>query len=374
MSELSSSSGSKSDTLSPPMVSIVIPVRNEASHLGALLDDLLNQDYPAERYEILVTDGESTDRTKEVVENFARRARVRILCLPNPRRLSSAGRNVGVHASHGDIIVFIDGHCRVPNRSLLQTSADLIQQTGAGCLCRPQPLAAPDNSWFQQVVAQVRSTFLGHGPESTIYLKEFQGYVNPMSSGAIYKRSVFDQIGVFDESFDACEDVEFNYRVHKAGLRSYLSTSLAVVYRPRATPSALFKQLFRYGRGRFRFVLKHPGAASVMQLIPAAFVSWLIVGAAASFASSLAAKLYLASLVAYGVVVLWYSAGLGIRHGIRELAVAPLVYALLHTGLGSGFLAEGLKSLWAKPAAMLKSLPARRTPERAVRRSTGGKE
>jgi len=231
------------------MISVVIPVHNEAAHLGALFEDLLHQDYPTDRYEILVVDGESTDQTRGVVENFARSARVRILCLPNPRRLSSAGRNVGVRASRGDFILFIDGHCRLPGPAFLRHTVRLFEDTGADCLCRPAILETDDNTWFQNVVAHVRSTFLGHGSDSTIYVTDFKGFVNPASAGAFYRRSVFDTVGMHDEGFDACEDVEFNHRVHKAGLRSYLSSSLAVVYRPRSTPFGVFSQLFRYGRG-----------------------------------------------------------------------------------------------------------------------------
>ena len=326
------------------MISVVIPVHNEAAHLGALFEDLLNQDYPVDRYEIVVVDGESTDQTREVVGSFARSARVRILCLPNPRCLSSAGRNVGVRASRGEFILFIDGHCRLPGPAFLRQTVGLFEETRADCLCRPANLETAGNKWFQNVVAHVRSTFLGHGPDSTIYVTDFKGFVDPTSAGAFYRRSVFDKVGMHDEQFDACEDVEFNHRVHKAGLRSYLSSSLAVVYRPRATPFAVFRQLFRYGRGRFRFMLKHRDAASVTQLIPAAFVGWLLVGALGSLASPVVAKLYLLSLAAYGAVVLWYSIGLGLRYGLRDLAAAPLVYVLMHTGLGAGFWAELGKS------------------------------
>jgi succinoglycan biosynthesis protein ExoA len=374
MSEVARTASITTNPGTLPILSVVIPVRNEAANLEPLFRDLLSQEYPADRYEILVADGESTDGTREYVESLARSTRVRVLWLSNPARLSSAGRNVGARASGGELILIIDGHCRLPGPTYLRDTARIFESTGADCLCRPANLEADGNTWFQSLVAHVRSTFLGHGPDSTIYVKGFEGFVNPTSAGAFYRRSVFDAVGFHDEVFDACEDVEFNYRVHKAGLRSFLSSSLAVTYRPRSTPFGVFKQLYRYGRGRFRFMSKHSDATSVTQLVPAVFVTWLLLGAAGSFASSLIARLYLASLVFYGAVVLWYSVGLGIRYGIREMAVAPLVYLLMHTGLGAGFLAEGLMSLWANPVALLTSLLSRRASERPVRRSTGSKE
>jgi cellulose synthase/poly-beta-1,6-N-acetylglucosamine synthase-like glycosyltransferase len=281
---------------------------------------------------------------------------------------------VGVRASRGDFILFIDGHCRLPGPAFLRHTVRLFEDTGADCLCRPANLETHGNTWFQNVVAHVRSTFLGHGPDSTIYVTDFKGFVNPTSAGAFYRRSVFDTVGMHDEGFDACEDVEFNYRVQKAGLRSFLSSSLAVVYRPRSTPLGVFGQLFRYGRGRLRFMLKHPDAASVTQLIPAACVGWLFLGALGSLVSTVVAKLYLASLAIYGAVVLCYSIGLGLRYGVRELVVAPLVYVVVHTGLGAGFWAEAFESLWTKPVGMFKAFALRRAASGRVRRSSDSKE
>jgi hypothetical protein len=182
--------------------------------------------------------------------------------------------------------------------------------------------------------------------------------VDPTSSGAIYRRFVFNRVGFFDESFDACEDVEFNYRVFCTGLRSYLSSRLAVSYKARTKPGALFRQLFRYGRGRFRFVCKHPGAVSVGQFIPPAFVGWLVLGGAGSLLVRPVADVYAASLVAYATLVLWFSIRLALRYGWRELVAAPLVYFLMHVGLGSGFWAEAVNSLRRKPpeASEAKSL------------------
>jgi succinoglycan biosynthesis protein ExoA len=351
-----------------PLITIVVPVRNEAAHLRNLLKDLLAQEYPTDRYEIIVADGKSTDGTPEITKEFESCVGPRVVLVQNPKRLSSAGRNVGVRTSRGEIIIFIDGHCRVSNRKLLAEVFSLMEETGADCLCRPQPLAAPDNTWFQNVVARVRTTFLGHGPESTIYVNDFHGFVDPTSSGAIYKRSIFDRFGFFDERFDACEDVEFNYRVFRAGLRSYLSSRLAVSYKARSKPGALFRQLFRYGRGRFRFMRKHPDAASVGQFIPPAFVGWLALGAAASLVSRPAADIYVTSLVAYATLVLWSSIRLALRYGWRELVAAPLVYFLMHAGLGSGFWAEAANSMWRKPPEVSES-KSLSTLENAARRS-----
>ncbi len=336
-----------------PLISVVVPVHNEEAHLGALFEDLLKQEYPTDRYEILVADGNSTDRTREIVERYARESVPRVLWLPNPRQLSSAGRNVGVEASRGELILFIDGHCRIPSPTLFLDTARIMQATGADCLCRPQPLTCPENTWFQDVVAHARATLIGHGRDSTIYATDQEGFVDPTSAGATYHRSVFDRVGRYDERFDACEDVDFNYRVFKAGLRSYLSSRCAISYRPRSSLRGLFKQLVRYGRGRVRFLRKHPDALTISQLVPVAFVAWLAGGALASCVSTFAAKVFLATLATYAGLVLAFSGWLGLRHGWRYFVVAPAVYLAVHVGLGVGLWAEAgrpvLEWLRARP-------------------------
>jgi succinoglycan biosynthesis protein ExoA len=340
--------GDKSNKESSPFISIVIPVRNEEKHLGAVLEGLLGQDYPADRYEISVVDGNSTDGTARVVEEAAKRSATRIKLLANPGQLSSAGRNVGVRHSSGELIVFIDGHCHIPSREFLLDTARYFQSTGADCLCRPQPLTAPDSNWLQRIVADVRGSLIGHGLDSTIYSSTLEGFVDPTSSGASYRRDVFDRVGLYDERLDACEDVEFNHRVFRAGLRAYISPRLTVQYHARSSLSGLWKQMVRYGRGRYRFNNKHPQAFSITQVIPALFLVWLLFGSVGSVISARIAQMLLWSTAAYGAVIVASSIALGLRRGWRHAITAPSVYLTIHFGLGYGFLAELAQALRRK--------------------------
>ena len=67
-------------------------------------------------------------------------------------------------------------------------------------------------------------------------------FVPPQSTAVAYRRGVFHRIGMFDEAFDACEDVEFNHRVFAAGLTCYFAPAVKVAYHPRGTLPALFSR------------------------------------------------------------------------------------------------------------------------------------
>ena len=78
---------------------------------------------------------------------------------------------------------------------------------------------------------------------------------------------------MYDESFDACEDVEFNTRVAEAGYKAYTDPRLSVYYEPRNSFRGLFRQMMRYGIGRVRLARKHPESASMSQWAPAVLVA-----------------------------------------------------------------------------------------------------
>jgi glycosyltransferase involved in cell wall biosynthesis len=324
-----------------PFVSVVVPVRNEAPFIGQTLAALLGQDYPSDRFEVLVADGGSTDASPAIVGDLQQQ-HGNLHLLSNPRRWSSAGRNIAVSAARGDIIVIVDGHCDIPRCDYLRRLANAFVRSGADCIGRPQPLDVAGATPIQQAIALARSSWLGHHPASHIY-SAIEQLVRPQSVAVAYRRRVFDAIGLFDEAFDACEDVEFNHRADRAGLTCFFTPELAVRYHPRSTLIGLFRQMVRYGRGRFRLLRKHPDTVSAASLAPGLFVLGLILGGvAAAFSASLAVA-YAAVIGAYLAVLAAVSLSLAMRECRPILLVwLPLVFAAIHVGAGMGLLWEAL--------------------------------
>lgn len=239
-----------------PALTVVLPVLNEARDIGRLLEALLDQAAPPGGFEVLVADGGSSDRTREIVRTLAA-GDPRLRLLENPRRLSSAGRNVGARAARGTYVLFLDGHCALPRSDYLARAVAIFEETGAACLCRPQPLDRWGEGRWGAAIAAARHSRLGHQPGSDIYGGE-PGPCDPRSAGAAYRREALEALGGYDERFDACEDVELNCRLAAAGLPAYLHPDLAVEYRPRSSLGALLRQMIRYGRGRARLMARHP--------------------------------------------------------------------------------------------------------------------
>lgn len=330
---------------SSPRLSIIVPVRNERRALPALLDALLDQDFSPQDYEVLVVDGQSSDGTIALIREYASRAKVPVIFVDNPAILSSSGRNAGVKRASGQYIVFVDGHCYLPSRTLLRDTLRIFVETGADCLCRPQPLLAPSTA-TGIMIAAVRASTLGHGRDSLIYDMNYSGEADPSSSGASYCKTVFERIGFYDERFDACEDVDFNIRVRKAGLKAFTDPSLAVFYEPRSTVRALYSQMKRYGRGRMRLAFKHTEGIKASQFAPlllllAAVLTPVVVISMLRHGSNLWMLLLgCAPVLLYLVLVAWSAGCLVRRHGWRYALFAPVIYCTIHFGLGAGMLRE----------------------------------
>lgn len=330
-----------------PMISIVMPVYNEEQFIRQTLEMLLVQDYPNNKFEILVVDGMSSDGTRGIVAEIVKE-HANVQLLDNPKRKSSSGRNVGFKSASGEYCLVVDGHCYIPGDQLLASVSKAFLNTGVDCLGRPQPLDPPALTPFQKMVAAARASQIGHGSDSMIY-SDYEGMCVPDSNGAAYSKNVFKRVGYVDESFDACEDVEFNYRVGQAGFKAFTSPSLMVKYYPRNTLEGLFKQMSRYGAGRYRLYKKHPVTLGILTLVPAFFVVNVIITilsfimSLAGLVSTAVTSVFVGMLCVYLLLIGFSS--LQIKKKLKGGSIFTLmaIYFIIHSGLGWGFISQFLQ-------------------------------
>ena len=321
-------------------ISVIVPVRNEAQNIRRTLNCLLDQEFDPSAFEVVVVDGASDDDTAAIVREMQSQL-YQLQLLHNPNRLASAARNTGIQHARGQYIVIVDGHCAIHDRRYLANLVEAFERSGADCLGRPQPLRTEGASRFQQAVALARESWLGHNPDSDNFANR-ERFVAPDNVAVAYRRDVFARVGLFDESFDACEDVEFNTRVRKAGLTCFFTPAIRVDYQPRSTLGGLFYQMFRYGWGRSRLGRKHPSSMTLPSLAPVLWLLWLPVGMVLSLVSNLVAVVFGMSLLIYLLAVLGESVRLSLKKSLRFMHRVPLIFVTIHVGFGWGFLRERL--------------------------------
>ena len=321
-----------------PFVSVVVPVRNEARFIADLCHSIFEQDYPADRFEVIVADGMSTDGTSEVLARL-QAEHPSLVVVENRGRIVSTGLNVAVARSRGDIIVRIDGHASI--------AADFLTQNVALLAAHPEawsvggPIRHVGTTTFGQAVAVAMSHPLGVGNARHRY-PEFEGYVEGAQFPAI-RRWVFDRIGMFDERFIRNQDDEFNYRIRRAGGKIYVSPRVRYSYLVRERIGQLFKQYFQYGFWRIPVMEKHRRPTTLRQLAPTLFYVTCGVLAVAGvwwrepLLAVILPVLYAAALMLAGAATWrWNTA--------RVAAYVPLAIATMHAGYAWG-LAYGI---WAR--------------------------
>lgn len=327
-----------------PVVSVVIPMRNEAAGIGTLLDGVLAQDYPADRLEVLVVDGASTDDSAAVVRGYAARdPRVRLLS--NPRRIVPTALNIAIRAARGDIICRIDGHTRVAP-DYVRIGVETLRRTGADNV--GGRMDAVGGGWFGDAVADATGSRFGVG--AYFHFGTSEREVDTVYLG-MWPRAVFERIGLFDEELVRNQDDELNYRLRKAGGRIILNPAMRSWYQNRQDVAHLVSQYYQYGQWKVRVLQKHPKQMSWRHFVPPGFVAGMAALALATPWLPTAALLARLGAGVYLAVVLVAAAQASWRRGPLAVPATALALICLHLSWGTGFL-HGLilfADRWRRP-------------------------
>ncbi|HTY73064.1 MAG TPA: glycosyltransferase family 2 protein [Actinomycetes bacterium] len=308
------------------LVSVVVPARNEENAIGACLDSILAQDWTA--IEVLVVDGDSTDRTPDIVAEYADRdPRVRLL--HNPRRIIPVSLNVALAEARSRWLVRVDAHAEVPPEYVRLAVAHLRTGRYGGVGGRKDGVG---HTPAGRAVAAAMASRFGVGG-STYHWGEEVADVEHVPFGA-YPVDLLRSMGGWDEELVVNQDFELDYRLRAAGHRILFDPAMRIDWECRQSIGALYKQYRRYGGGKVMVALKHPASLRPRHLAAPALV--LMLGAAA--AVSLRRPAAGAALAAP------YVLGLGVATAQTAKQVDPKArryvapaFVAMHVGWGVGF-------------------------------------
>lgn len=331
-----------------PLVTVILPVRNEGAFIERSLGSVLEQTWLARRgpqsVEILVVDGQSTDDTRERVRRLAaENAEIDLRLLDNPGRTAPCALNVGLRHARGEFIARVDGHAEI-EPDYLETAMALLDATAEGervdgvggvLLTLGEGLVA-------RAIAAAMSSRFGVGG-SAFRVLEPGAPPRPSDTVAfpVYRRQAVARNGGFDEELLRDQDEEWNYRLRADGGRLLTSGGMVARYFSRSSFRKLAKQYFQYGLYKVRVLQLHPRQMSWRQFVPPLFVAALLASALLAASGStpivlvvVAGSYALANLLSS----LWTAGRAGRALGPRLLPLLPLAFVLLHVGYGFGFL------------------------------------
>jgi succinoglycan biosynthesis protein ExoA len=244
-------------------VLVVVPCLNEETHIESLLIGLLS-DPGAVGGLIVVADGGSTDRTREVVTRIAA-TYTRVRWLDNPKRLQSAAVNQAVKTFGADRrwMVRVDAHATYPSNyvELLLAAQD---RTGADTVVVPMRTRA--NGCFQLAAATAQNSILGNGG-ARHRAADVGGWVDH-GHHALFEIAAYCAAGGYDEAFSHNEDAELDLRLRAAGYRIWLAVEAVLDYYPRASIGKLARQYYNFGSGRARTLVRHHVRMKIRQAVP----------------------------------------------------------------------------------------------------------
>ena len=321
-----------------PRVTIAMPAYNEERYIEACIASVQAQDYPRDLIEIVIADGRSTDRTREILARLAD-ADPRIRVIDNPARLQAAGLGQIVKQATGDVLVRMDVHCEYAP-DYVRKCVETLDNTGADNVGGAQRAKA--KTFFQRALCAALTSPLGVGG-AKYRSADAEGFVDTVFLGA-FRRRVFETVGLWDPGAITNEDAELNQRILDSGGQIYLSRDIVVHYFPRDSFKTLAKQYYKYGRGRARTLLKLGSFPNLRPLAPFA----MVVGATALVALPPLWPVAPAAFAAYALATGAEAVRVAGKLGPAAVPLAWAMFPVLHISHGIGF-AAGLLQYSRKP-------------------------
>lgn len=251
------------------VVSIIIPLYNEEKYIDACIQSLIKQTYPSENMEWILVDGNSSDKTVEIIKKYL--DKYPITLLHNEKRKTPYALNMGVKIAKGKYIVRLDAHASFPPEYIEKCVyyLDTTDADNVGGIAETEA-----NGFIGESIAQMLSTKFGVGG-SDFRVGNGNKYVDTVPFGA-FRREVFDRVGLFNTELLRSEDNDMNSRIRESGGKIWLAEDIRFKYYCRDTVKGILKMGMQNGNALFRTLKVNPKAMSIRHFIPFIFLMSLI--------------------------------------------------------------------------------------------------
>ncbi len=316
-----------------PFVSVIVGIRNEEKFIEECIESLLNLDYPTDSYEIIIVDGMSTDKTRDIVKKYP----VRLLL--NEKKNVAAARNLGVKNARGELVAFTDGDCKV-DPQWLKALVHEMQACPDDVVCFGGPnLIFDTDPVFGRVVGYAQESFLGSGGSAQSNNSTKKHYVSSLPNcNAMYKKAAIKEAGGFDERFVVGQDGDLNYRIGKKGNKFLYIPNAQVLHHRRGTLKSFSVRMFKYGMWMAELFKKHGEFVRWYAFLPSIAILFAVVLLIASIKYLTPSLLLLALMAVYFILVFITSIQVTYKMKSKYGLLALFIIPVQHIAYGLGFL------------------------------------
>jgi len=329
-----------------PLISIIISCRNEEKFIGQCLDSILNQDYlrlgqgfggqTKQKLEVLVVDGMSEDKTREIVSRYNKNYPF-IQLIDNPYKVTPKAMNIGLKESRGEVIIFLNSH-GILDREFLKWNIYYLEKIKeADAVGGKLQAISESKGLISQAITFITDSIFGAGG-IRYRQREKEGLVKDTLPYCAYRREVFSKIGLIDEELLRGQDAEFNLRLIKKGGKIYFTPKIKSYLYTRPSLSKLWRQQFQYGYFKVKIAKKLGIGLVLRQHIPAIFVFSLILSGILGIFFQSFFCLLLAILLAYLLLNIVFSLEIVFKKGLQYFFPSIISFLVLHFSYGLGFL------------------------------------
>ena len=332
-----------------PFVSVIMPVRNEASFIETSVCSILKQEYPHKHLEIIIADGASTDATIDLIGKLVAESDIEFKIVQNAKQIAPCALNIAIAEAQGEIIVRIDGHCEI-EPDYVANCVRLLQSGRADGV--GGPIETVGEGVVAESIALAMSSGFGVGGSAFRTVNDREMYVDTVAFPG-YTREIIERAGPFNEELVRNQDDEYNFRIRKLGGRILLSPTIRSKYYSRSSFRSLWRQYFQYGYWKVRVLQLHPRQMSLRQFVPFIFVVSLILLSIVSLFSSTGRWLLFLLIICY----LLANIAAAINTARRRLILVPFVslsFSILHCSYGLGSLTGlfAFRNRWNEPSEL----------------------
>ena len=310
----------------------ILPIFNESPFINKVISSILYQNKINQLdFEILISDGGSTDGTLEIINSLIRN-HSNIYLIDNPQKIVSTGFNFALNQAQGDIIIRVDGHSEIP-KNYIENCCKLLEKTNADIV--GGVIETISSGLIGNAISISQSSGFGvGGVRFRNKDSKKAGYVNTLAFGA-HRREIFADIGGYDEEMICNQDDEFNFRAIQAGKKIWMDPTIKTKYYSRSNFLKLFKQYFNYGCYKVRGIQKRGQVFSIRHIIPSIFIVALISTLNIGFFLQL-------PWITFSVVFLYLffnlSASIYLAASLGLIPLISFAFLILHFGYGIGFI------------------------------------
>lgn len=325
-------------------VAIAIPTLNEERFISRCLDSIIKQTFKFEKMDVMIIDGGSNDKTKDIVAEY-QKSHQNIRFIENKKKIQSVAFNIGFKKSTAPYIIRLDAHAEYDSKYISLCIENLKQDEKRGNVGGRCNILPFNQSLWAQTNAILNHSRFGIGGAAFRVSNEAHN-TDSVPFGA-FPRKIIEKIGGMREDLPRGEDNEYNSRIRKAGYKIFFDPNIISSYFARPTLGASCKQMYANGNSIGYLYYIDREAIGIRHLVPLLFVVSGLLSIIISVLWSPFCYVFCGGLALY-IIADAIASIMGAKDNVKCTLPLFILFFCVHVSYGMGTIAGLIKGLKTK--------------------------